>query len=180
MAKSTNTTDVKLDGIGAWARGWLRVVRRGLKAAPHYRVGTEDDPYLLRWYVLPRNRFLNLYLHCFLRDDDDRALHDHQWWFISVMLKGGYAEHTEDGIRRRRAPSIAFRRATHRHRVDLPRPFASTLFPSLVPPKPIPCWTLLLTGRRTRTWGFWCPQGFKPWHEFLSPDDSGRTGRGCE
>ncbi len=41
------------------------------------------------------------------------------------------------------------------------------------------CWSLFITGRKVRTWGFWCPQGFVPWHEFVDQTDSGNIGRGC-
>jgi hypothetical protein len=61
---------------------------------PDLYIGGKDDPYLLRWYLIPRNRFFNVYLHKIVRSDDDRALHDHPWWWLSVMLKGRYAEVT--------------------------------------------------------------------------------------
>src|SRR3546814_8204117 len=40
---------------------------------PDITIGGEDNPYLRRWYIIPRNRWFNVYLHEFLRDDDDRA-----------------------------------------------------------------------------------------------------------
>lgn len=147
---------------------WLRTL---LSGKPHSVIGGADRPYLLRWWLLPRNRVLNLYLHKFLRDDDDRALHDHPWWFVSLVLRGGYVEKTEAGETRRRAGSVAFRPATWRHRVVLERDAVGEV---------IPCWTLILTGRKSRTWGFWCPFGFRPWHEFTKPGNSAEVGRGCE
>ncbi|SID67872.1 Protein of uncharacterised function (DUF550) [Mycobacteroides abscessus subsp. abscessus] len=67
------------------------LLRKWLRLEPHQPIGAEGEaPYLLRWYVIPRNRWLNIYLHKFLRDDDDRALHDHPWWFVSLMLWGQY------------------------------------------------------------------------------------------
>src|SRR5436190_23028421 len=125
-------------------KNWLTTLFSG---QPHFVIGGGDQPYMLRWYLLPRNRWLNLYLHKFLRDDDARALHDHPWWFASLMLKGGYFEITPraDGqgnyVIRRRAGSLAFRRSTHRHRVVLFKPTG----------KSEPCWTLILTGRKHRT-----------------------------
>lgn len=53
---------------------------------PDFVIGDLSNPYLLRWWVIPRNRFFNVYLHKFLRDDDDRALHDHPWWSMSIIL----------------------------------------------------------------------------------------------
>jgi hypothetical protein len=168
-----------------WLRKWLR-------GEPHLVVGGEDGqvPYLLRWYVIPRNRRLNIYVHKFLRDDDDRALHDHPWWFLSVVLRGGYVEHTESAdyklmmqprtsIFDVRSPfwrrSVGFRPATWRHRVVLP--WAGQRDED----GRVPCWTLIVTGRKTRLWGFWCPtysgprpfgrrtgERFIPWDQFGS------------
>jgi hypothetical protein len=146
-----------------WLRTWL-------SGKPHFIVGGADDPYLYRWYVLPRNRVFNVYLHKFLRDDDDRALHDHPWWFVSLIVKGGYREITNDGTEFRFAGSWGFRPATHRHRVSLYR----------IDDYVVPAWTLVITGRKKRTWGFWCPKGFVPWYDFVDQTDSGNIGRGCE
>lgn len=155
---------------------WLRRITTG---QPHQIIGGADDPYMLRWYLIPRNRALNVYLHKFMRDDDDRALHDHPWWFVSVILRGGYIEHTESPEGRMvlrcrtsvfhvRSPwwrrSIGFRPAVWQHRVALPHtPDGGR----------VPCWTLIVTGRNVRTWGFWCPgptrrapKRFVPWREF--------------
>lgn len=67
-------------------------------------------PYLLRWWLFgtsktlddhgekqPRRPFgLSVYLHCFLRSDDDRALHDHPWSYVTVLLFGRYEEHRDE------------------------------------------------------------------------------------
>lgn len=145
-------------------RAWLH---RLLSGRPHQIIGGADDPYLLRWYLIPRNPVLNVYLHKFMRSDDDRALHDHPWWFVSLMLRGQYDEITDAGLRRRSAGSIAFRRAEWRHRVQLLQSdeyyrrtahvLTHGLPLSLLPDRDEqPCWTLIVTGRRSRTWGFWC------------------------
>lgn len=55
-------------------------------------VGKAGDPYIRRWYVIPRNRSFNIYLHNQVRDDEDPWLHDHPWWNISIVLRGGYWE----------------------------------------------------------------------------------------
>ena len=130
---------------------------------------------MVRWYVIPRNPLVNIYVHKFLRSDDDRALHDHPWWFVSLMLRGRYDEVTDRGVKRRRAGSIAYRPAEWRHRVRLIR----RGLPSAGQVWEVPCWTLIITGRRVRTWGFWCKyrldehptappdfERFIPWTEF--------------
>jgi hypothetical protein len=157
---------------------WITTLFSG---RPHFYIGGQENPYLLRWYLIPRNRWLNLYLHKFMRDDDDRALHDHPWWFVSVMLWGGYVETrparpSEPGAYYKRREgwfcdcprgwlSVVFRRATDRHRVSLDRGH---------------CWTLVLTGPKVREWGFWCPKGFVVWTDFVAQDDHGNIGKGCE
>lgn len=145
-----------------------------LSGRPHLVIGGEDNPYLIRRFLIPRNRLLNIYLHKFVRSDDDRALHDHPWWFVSLVLKGGYWEHRGGrliGVKSWRAPgSLAFRRPGELHRVELERTleYAS---PGTVWFEPYvherPCWTLVVTGPRMRSWGFQCPrQGWVHWRRF--------------
>ncbi|AOK04059.1 hypothetical protein WK25_05995 [Burkholderia latens] len=149
-----------------------RVIARITRRAPDFVIGKPAAPYLLRWWVLPRNRFFNVYLHCFLRSDDDRALHDHPWANCSILLRGRYVEHTisAGGINvrtERAAPAWKLRMSgAAAHRLELIDG---------------PCWTLFVTGPRYREWGFHCPQrGWVPWKEFTSADNSGEIGRGCE
>lgn len=151
---------------------WLsRKVRN--RRPPDFIIGGDEGTYLLRWWLIPRNRFLNIYLHCFCRSDDDRALHDHPWCWASLLLKGEYTEHTIDagGIHRRRIYSAGSLRAAtgkHAHRIELHDSM------DLV-------YTLFVTGPRYREWGFHCPtEGWIPWQRFTAADDAGRTGPGCE
>lgn len=136
---------------------------------PDVVIGGMDDPYLRRWWLIPRNRWFNVYLHHFMRSDDDRALHDHPWWNLSVLLRGRYVEHTiaAGGINRRtemRAGDWKFRRARAAHRIELVDGA---------------CWTLFITGPRLREWGFHCPRGWVHWKIFTDPADHGKIGRGC-
>ena len=133
---------------GAWLAALLH--RR-----PHQIVGPADDQYLLRWLILPRNRFLNIYLqYKFTASDDPQVLHDHQWWFASVVR----SVHTPTGARVRRRVSVAVRPAVFRHRIELP---ASTRG------RPRVCRTLVVTGPKVRRWGFWCAKpGLVAWQQF--------------
>lgn len=151
---------------------WARILVSG---KPHQVIG---ETYLRRWYLIPRNPYLNLYLHHFQSSDDDRALHNHPWWFVSWIIKGSYIEHTPGGTAKRRRWSVAFRPAEWRHRIQLSRGLqevgvddqTSTGGPLVRYWKnvEIPVWTVILTGPRKHSWGFSCPQGFKHWQDFES------------
>lgn len=147
-----------MESLYKWFMGWVT-------GGPHFRVGSPDSPYMLRWYVIPRNHWFNIYLHKFLKDDDDRALHDHPWASFSVLLWGSYREHTPDGVQDFGPGSLIYRNSEYRHRVELI--------------DRQPAWTLFMTGPTIRVWGFWCPQGFVKWTDFVDQDDHGNTGRGC-
>lgn len=132
---------------------------------PDVVIGSDSKPYMFRWYVLPRNRWLNIYLHKFLADDDDRALHDHPWPSMSIMLKGAALEMLPGCSRLIVAGDVVFRTAEHKHRLVVIDP---------------PTWTLFITGSKVRDWGFWCPQGFVPWQKFSDPSDKYKVGKGCD
>jgi hypothetical protein len=130
-------------------------------------IGGDADPYLRRWWIIPRNSWFNIYLHHFQRSDDDRALHDHPWWNVSVLLHGEYLEWMRDGSSRlRMSPAVVFRSAEAAHRIELVTG---------------PVWTLFITGPKVREWGFLCPKGWRHWRDFTNMDDGGATvGRGCD
>ncbi|MDW9242666.1 hypothetical protein [Burkholderia cepacia] len=139
---------------------------------PDFIIGSGATPYLKRWWVIPRNPVFNIYLHEFIRSDDDRALHDHPWSNLSIILRGSYVEHTIDagGIHQRRRFVAGawklrpFGSAAHRLELDNGT-----------------CWTLFVTGPRYRQWGFHCPQrGWVHWKEFTAADRRGEVGKGCD
>lgn len=149
-------------------------VRRGpehartLKRDPDFVIEHPDGVYLRRWWLIPRNPWFNVYLHHFLQSDDDRALHDHPWTFnISILLLGRYVEHRPDcEPKRRRRWVPILRRGPAPHRLEL------------INDEPV--WTLFITGRNVREWGFLCPQGWKHWREFVAVTESGNAiGPGC-
>lgn len=146
----------------------IRTLMHPLYRAPDFKIGDTAAPYMLRWHIIPRNRLFNIYLHKFLRSDDPRALHDHPWHSLGVVLRGGYTEHLAGGKRRwRGAGSVTLRRATTAHRVELAY-------------RTPPVWTLFITGPRIREWGFHCPNGWRRWQDFSAPHHRGQIGRGCE
>jgi len=114
--------------------------------------GNENgEEYLRRWHLIPRNRFMNIYLHHFVGDDPGRDFHDHPWGSLSVCLKGRMIESYDrrrSGVfgqnvyhrtRTIRPGSIHYRKATFLHRID--QVLKGT-------------WTLFITGPKIREWGF--------------------------
>jgi hypothetical protein len=121
---------------------------------PDFIVRGPGGDYLHRWYVIPRNRWFNVYYHRFLHSDEDRALHDHMYVNASIILRGSYIEHFADGTTRLRRPgNVVLRRPTTAHRVELING--------------APVVTLFVTGPRVRNWGFLCPGGWVPHEVFL-------------
>lgn len=146
------------------------LIARAKRRPPDFVVGGYERPYLRRWWLIPRNPVFNVYLHQFLRDDDDRALHDHPWMWCSVVLRGRYIEHTIEagGIHRQRefsAGAVRVHLPSFAHRLALPDSAG--------------CWTLFITGPRVREWGFHCHNRWVRWQSFTSPLNRGQIGRGC-
>lgn len=151
-------------------RKWL--ISQSAKRAPDVVIGGHENPYLMRWWLIPRNPFFNIYLHWFLRSDDDRAHHDHPWLNASWLLENEYLEHRilAGGIHQkilRKAGDFAFRLSGKiAHRIELQNG---------------PCWTLFITGPRYRRWGFHCENnGWVHWKDFTASDDPGAIGKGCD
>lgn len=136
-------------------REWLRTL---LSGRPHQIISDDPaEPYFLRWFLIPRNPLINIYRHRFCQSDPS-VPHDHPWHFASLVLSGHYREISEHRTIVRRPGSVAFRRASSRHRVELLGG---------------PVTTVIITGPRCRRWGFWCPRPtappvFVPWEQFGS------------
>jgi hypothetical protein len=136
-------------------------------------INCQKDPYLKRWYVIRTEPF-GLFIHKFIRSDEDRALHDHPWNFIIIPIWRGYIEHSQKKfvtvwrheaehmaqIKRRVWPlMISIRPAEYQHRVEL------------IEGKP--AWSIFLRFKKRREWGFW-PSGifynWKQWWNDLCED----------
>ncbi len=128
----------------------------------------DGDVYLKRWFVI-RNSYFALFIHKFVRSDEDRALHDHPWNFLVVPIWQGYIEHSVTkcrlcGVRHGIGPlweqqkrifpfiSARYRSAEYRHRVEL------------IDKRP--SWSLFLRFRKRRVWGFWPEGGFVDNHKW--------------
>lgn len=133
---------------------------------PDLVISPDGKPYLLRWHVIPRNEERNVYLHVQVADDQDRALHDHPWDNTSIILAGGYHEHTgsgrgTDAILLRKPGDIIHRQAEDLHRLVLMNDYSISLF---------------LTGPRRRDWGFQFPDGWVS-HTEVTLKDGGDTSK---
>jgi hypothetical protein len=102
-------------------------------------LGLPECPFVVRWKIESRSGW-SLRLHHWLSSDDARAFHDHPWWFITLVLRGGYTDKGPDGDDVLRAGSVRYRPALHRHTVV---------------PGARGAWTLMATGPKMRPWGFW-------------------------
>jgi hypothetical protein len=115
-------------------------------------VNCDHEPYLYRWYGL-KTPWFHVLIHKFVRSDEDRALHDHPWNFLVIPLWRGYREHNQKGVRNV-LPLLGtrFRRAEYQHRVELRNEK--------------PAWSLFISFRRRRVWGFWPERGFVAWNKW--------------
>jgi hypothetical protein len=122
--------------------------------------GSDDKPYLIR-YSLFSCRFFAIKVHNILLSDDE-CLHDHPWPFLTFLLSGGYFEHSiiKHAYKRFRYYgrfSLLYRPADYVHRLVIYKPV----------------WTLVITFKKVRDWGFYTPRGFVNWRSY-QPNENGR------
>lgn len=85
-------------------------------------------------------------------------MHDHPWSFISIILKGGYIEHTPKDKKLYGAGSILYRPTPSIHKLEV---FQVTT-------------TLVITFKRIREWGFYTSNGWVQWMSYI------RSGQKCD
>jgi hypothetical protein len=90
-------------------------------------------------YALWRTRWFNIYLHQLNAPNWHDNCHDHPWNFVAVLLWRGYLERAEGRNVRRRVGSLLYRRAEFSHNVITP--YGTS-------------WSLCITGKKSRDWGF--------------------------
>lgn len=163
------------------------------KRTPYFHLQHGDgSEYMARWWLVPyrhlhalawwRNPLgwllqqfdIAVRVHHIATADLDRALHDHPWDFISVVLRGGYLEArprnispcfeghgTEDSFYTERCTgSIGYRRATDRHRIISVKPNTYTLF---------------ITFKKVQWWGFYTPMGKVYYRDYASVHNKDAT-----
>jgi hypothetical protein len=148
------------------------------------RSGT-DDLYLRRWFIYPRDKDFGknkgkgrLYLHKFYRGDEDEHLHCHPWRFTSLIITRGYWEEvsfyserisTDKSVnislvqRHREEPEL--RRVTFYPRFSIIRRPA-TWQHRVILEGTTPVWTIVKTGVKERSWGFWIKGKLCPWRNY--------------
>lgn len=121
--------------------------------------------YLDRW-GLGHDRIGKVFVHRMEAPDPGFDLHDHPWWFVSLVLAGGYTEERslvreaplraaiaesvgQSGrgvVDERRAGSVRVMRLDECHRITHLTGRTS--------------WSLVITGPVRRRWGFFLPSGW--------------------
>lgn len=118
----------------------------------------KSKDYLFRWSLwLPFG--LSLKIHKIVRADNDRCEHDHPWWFVRVILYGGYKEIIR-GKPYARLPwrPWAFWRIY---------PCLPSFQHKIVKLYKKENWSLVLCGRNRGKWGFITNKGWIHWRKFL-------------
>lgn len=147
----------------------------------HKKIITRFDnkPYLIRW-TLFNCKYFSIKIHKAILNDD-ACLHDHPWSFITFIFWRGYTEEsyrfdngaavinskreseefklndvTADQLRpfirriRYAAPCVLWRPAHYSHRLLIDKP----------------SWSLVITFKKKRQWGFWTPKGWMAWFSY--------------
>lgn len=133
------------------------------KVFRHRDVVVDGELYLRRWFITPRSWSKRLFLHCILKADDQRILHDHPWDFTTLILKGGYNEvFRENIVSRDRVDGLKVVWPAIRTRMS--EPGTLRRYPAehvhAVAPLRGPAWTLVCASQARRVWGFWVPKGY--------------------
>lgn len=157
---------------------WLYLAHRGLTAlAPNreYKSGTiwcfwrwtkVQSEYILRLHIV-KTPWFAVCLHWIRKPDAEPWLHDHPVSFLSLILRGGYAEKRSKGKGEYITINSWFNFVRgsdkDRHTIILVR--KNTL-------------TLALMGPKTREWGFWMPEGWVMWKDYYARLKAGENVRG--
>jgi hypothetical protein len=178
-------TEVKQERVG-WVE---RLLSRWLECKTI--VNCDRDPYLHRWYLVRRPEF-GVFIHKFIRSDEDRALHDHPWNFFVIPVWRGYIEHSEEyppcpdcdanGV------VEVFEGSVHQMTTPcsccdlkgyITVPVRRRVWPiigmrfrraeyrhrvELVAGKP--SWSIFIRFKSRRDWGFWPMEGFQQWNKW--------------
>ena len=120
-----------------------------------------------RYYLLFRKRPkwfpFNILIHKMLDDDHGEGVHNHLCPYITIILKGGYWEHTPEGKFWRGPGSMRFRKAEDLHWLELAKDKHGNN---------IPCWGLFYMGKKKKDWGFMVNGNWVQHELYLQQTDS--------
>lgn len=134
-----------------------------------FLVGKPGNPMMERWRLIQTPLF-GLYVHRIYREDLDPVPHDHPWRFWSLILRGGYAEEFHPDVR-----MVGHsRQQTQRRGSFHGFPLGAAHRITSVQPGTV---TLVLVGRKLRTWGFYDGNAFVDWRAALGirPTEGSRS-----
>jgi hypothetical protein len=119
--------------------------------------------YMIRWNLIRIQSLFSIRIHHILLTDMDRDAHDHPWFFFAFIPKGGYWEswgHKGEYWlpQRRRVRWFSFHRCTDLHKIEEFLNGKSS-------------WSLFITGRVVRDWGFHTPTGWVDSDEYIANRD---------
>ena len=112
-------------------------------------VGNPTCPVMTRTVVAVGG--FSIRVHRFFPGYQDVHAHSHPWWFVTLVLRGGYVDHSKRGADRLSVGTFRLRRPQHTHRLAV---------------GPEGCTTLVLTGPLINDWGFWVDRRFYPWDRY--------------
>lgn len=118
-------------------------------------IGPQDCPIVARRTLLDVG-FGKILWHRFFPGASDKDPHDHPRSFVTIILRGGYADISRGPLgifvgEDIRAPTIRFRRATHAHITRVHDDGATTL---------------VIMGPLRRDWGFWKDGAWFEWKTY--------------
>jgi len=121
-----------------------------------------DVDYMQRWFIIPRNKFFNIYFHHFFGSDAPTP-HDHPWISCGLILDGEYIEHTPKGDFVRKSGDWTLRMPSSLHWIEIDKPV----------------YTLFITGPRVRVWGFQCSTKWLNFNDYIAARGKNRLASGC-
>ena len=146
----------------------------------------DGEVFLDRWGV-EHKRLGGVFLHRMDAPDPGVDLHDHPWWFVSIIIAGGYLEE--------RAPirlaldwavldDLDHRDPCRGHEVDRRRWSIKALrldeAHSIKALHGRRSWSLVVHGPTRRGWGFYTPDGWLPWRRYEQTEHGSRRGAVCD
>lgn len=155
------TKNARIDGT------WERSTRKGIWRRLTLR-RADGSVYLDRWCIA-HDRVGRILLHRMEAPDPGLDLHDHPWWFVTVVLWGGYTEQranvrdaAELALIADEYPATCDRGASERRRPFRPRVMRLDECHTITDLHRRTSWTLVIGGPRRRQWGFYLRDGYMP------------------